>query len=494
MCLFTVCTSTFLPKYKGVYNLYQIDSINNLFLTTTSSSLFSNRRWIPPFFKRRMITSSSSSVRVEKTHHRVFLALGSNVSSPPKKLQRSLDHSTVSSSDDAPRVVTSSSASTTTTCHGWLPYTLHFTPFDDKEIGEEQDLQQDPLLVPSSTSCYPDDKISLATTSSLFPPPPTTRLPSDFRVLYLECAVALLRRFVGEVVNSSSLFASAPAYIGGGDKEDINRMMTTTSSHGSSGKSSKIKGTSITSQDYINAVVEVTTHLSPFDLLYTTQYIEFLLGRSSRHRHHRTHSQRSTPSPPPRNGDQHHQLVLNSPRRVDIDILVYDDITIDSPALTIPHPRLHERNFVLFPFHQIDPNYCIRVKRKHQVKSTVDHNSSSSCSSSRNSNYLSNTINIHEDAKSAPQTVTELRNLNVKYYKEMCKKVETGELNRNAIDGRFLYPTKYMALRCDHLYELSDSVPPLLMGVLNVTPDSFLDGVESRHRLEESRQVSARRL
>ena len=42
-------------------------------------------------------------------------------------------------------------------------------------------------------------------------------------------------------------------------------------------------------------------------------------------------------------------------RKIDIDILFYDDLVIDSPDLTIPHPHLQERNFILVPFLELAP-------------------------------------------------------------------------------------------------------------------------------------------
>ncbi len=43
------------------------------------------------------------------------------------------------------------------------------------------------------------------------------------------------------------------------------------------------------------------------------------------------------------------------PRTLDIDIISYDDVTSDDPALTLPHPRAHERSFVLVPWHDVEP-------------------------------------------------------------------------------------------------------------------------------------------
>jgi len=82
---------------------------------------------------------------------------------------------------------------------------------------------------------------------------------------------------------------------------------------------------------FLNAVVLVETSLSPFDLLAKTQEMERNMGRV-------------TKSP---NG--------YSDRLIDIDILFYDNLIIDQPALKIPHPLIVERDFVLMPLVEIAP-------------------------------------------------------------------------------------------------------------------------------------------
>jgi 2-amino-4-hydroxy-6-hydroxymethyldihydropteridine diphosphokinase len=79
-----------------------------------------------------------------------------------------------------------------------------------------------------------------------------------------------------------------------------------------------------------NAVVEGLTTLEPLALLRLLKGIERALGRQ----------------PGPRYG----------PRPVDIDILLYDDLILDTPELTIPHPRLAERAFALAPLAEIAPH------------------------------------------------------------------------------------------------------------------------------------------
>ncbi len=80
---------------------------------------------------------------------------------------------------------------------------------------------------------------------------------------------------------------------------------------------------------YLNACVEIATDLPPDALLRVTQGIENALGRT-------------------RSG------VYGEPRSCDIDILYYDTETVSAPGLTIPHPRAHERAFVLAPLCDID--------------------------------------------------------------------------------------------------------------------------------------------
>ncbi|MDE6721292.1 MAG: 2-amino-4-hydroxy-6-hydroxymethyldihydropteridine diphosphokinase [Bacteroidaceae bacterium] len=81
---------------------------------------------------------------------------------------------------------------------------------------------------------------------------------------------------------------------------------------------------------FLNAAVRVETELSPIALLDETQQIERTLGRT-----HKT-----------ADGQYHDRII-------DIDILLYDDLHIATPRLTIPHPHMHKRDFVLIPLHEI---------------------------------------------------------------------------------------------------------------------------------------------
>jgi len=79
--------------------------------------------------------------------------------------------------------------------------------------------------------------------------------------------------------------------------------------------------------------MSIDTSLQPWELLPLLLDIERLLGRD-----------RS-------------REVRHGPRRADIDILFFDDQIIQTPGLTVPHPRLHERRFVLEPLAQIAPDW-----------------------------------------------------------------------------------------------------------------------------------------
>ena len=81
---------------------------------------------------------------------------------------------------------------------------------------------------------------------------------------------------------------------------------------------------------FLNAAVCVETQLSPYELLHTTQQIERDLGRMQK-------SER---------GVYHDRII-------DIDILLYDDLHIQTPELTIPHPLMQQRDFVLIPLKEI---------------------------------------------------------------------------------------------------------------------------------------------
>ncbi|NCC21170.1 MAG: 2-amino-4-hydroxy-6-hydroxymethyldihydropteridine diphosphokinase [Alphaproteobacteria bacterium] len=82
---------------------------------------------------------------------------------------------------------------------------------------------------------------------------------------------------------------------------------------------------------YRNAVLRVETDISPSDLLSDVCGIEHEFGRV--------------------------RMAQNEPRVLDIDVLAYHDIVQDTPELILPHPRMHERAFVLMPMLEVAPDW-----------------------------------------------------------------------------------------------------------------------------------------
>ena len=85
--------------------------------------------------------------------------------------------------------------------------------------------------------------------------------------------------------------------------------------------------------DYINAVASFETVLDPLPLLRFLQSIEQLYGRERPYWH--------------------------APRTLDLDLLMYGDLVLNTPDLILPHPRLHERAFVLVPLAELDGQLLI---------------------------------------------------------------------------------------------------------------------------------------
>jgi len=81
---------------------------------------------------------------------------------------------------------------------------------------------------------------------------------------------------------------------------------------------------------FLNMCVKVETYMDPENLLRHLKRLEVALGRVPNHK--------------------------NGPRLIDIDILFYDDIAFNMPSIIIPHPRVHERGFVLVPLNDIAPD------------------------------------------------------------------------------------------------------------------------------------------
>ena len=88
---------------------------------------------------------------------------------------------------------------------------------------------------------------------------------------------------------------------------------------------------------FLNAVIKTQTSFSAEDLLSITKSIENKIGRIKN--------------------------VMNGPRLIDIDILLYDDLKLVTRSLVIPHPKMMERPFVLKPLKEVDPKLCASLNR-----------------------------------------------------------------------------------------------------------------------------------
>ena len=94
-----------------------------------------------------------------------------------------------------------------------------------------------------------------------------------------------------------------------------------------------------TAQDwFVNSVIKIETDLEPIDLYRMLKTIETRLGRKETFR--------------------------GGPRVIDLDLLLFDDRRIETEELQVPHPRFHERQFVLIPLSEIDPNLIHPILKK----------------------------------------------------------------------------------------------------------------------------------
>jgi len=89
---------------------------------------------------------------------------------------------------------------------------------------------------------------------------------------------------------------------------------------------------------FLNQVIKAKTYLDPEPLLKHLKRLEVALGRK--------------------------ESFPNGPRLIDMDILFYDDLVLNTAALSIPHPRLHERGFVLLPLMDINPDLVHPINKK----------------------------------------------------------------------------------------------------------------------------------
>ncbi len=96
------------------------------------------------------------------------------------------------------------------------------------------------------------------------------------------------------------------------------------------------KGQSI--PKYINAVVEIETDFSPQEILDELMRIEQDMGRSRSEK--------------------------GAPREIDLDLIVYENETIHTDQLCVPHPRMHERRFVMAPLAELNPQWVHPLLKK----------------------------------------------------------------------------------------------------------------------------------
>jgi len=91
-------------------------------------------------------------------------------------------------------------------------------------------------------------------------------------------------------------------------------------------------------ENFYNKVLKAQTYVEPEPLLKHLKRLEVALGRKPSFQY--------------------------GPRSIDMDILFYDDLVLNTAALTIPHPHVHERGFVLLPMMDIAPDYVHPVKQR----------------------------------------------------------------------------------------------------------------------------------
>lgn len=101
---------------------------------------------------------------------------------------------------------------------------------------------------------------------------------------------------------------------------------------------------------FLNAALQLETSLSPLELLKATQQIEVEMGRTQKS-----------------NGTYYDRII-------DIDILLYDDLILQTPELTLPHPLMQDRRFVMEPLLEIAPNVVHPVFKKTVVSLMRERN------------------------------------------------------------------------------------------------------------------------
>lgn len=167
----------------------------------------------------------------------------------------------------------------------------------------------------------------------------------DDRLQTITQAADLIRQRIGSVVACSHIYETAPWGVFAEGEKPL---------------------------DFYNQALEVSTTLSPHEALKEALDIEHQLGRR------RKEIGSSMPHP-----DNPQCTMLNSKlyssRPIDIDLIFYGDAVIDTPKLTIPHPRMHLRRFVLQPMCEIAPCYKHPILNKTLTELLNECTDTSSC-------------------------------------------------------------------------------------------------------------------
>lgn len=104
----------------------------------------------------------------------------------------------------------------------------------------------------------------------------------------------------------------------------------------------------VSQDEFVNGAVRIETNLAPEELMRRCLAIEAAMGRDRE------------------------KAVRWGPRLIDVDIILFDDVEMASETLQLPHPRFHERAFVLVPIADIAPDWVFRGKRLAELAGTID--------------------------------------------------------------------------------------------------------------------------
>ncbi|CDJ33679.1 hydroxymethyldihydropterin pyrophosphokinase-dihydropteroate synthase, putative [Eimeria mitis] len=298
-----------------------------------------------------------------------------------------------------------------------------------------------------------------------------TNFGGNLRLKILEDAIESIQKEIGSIDACSCLYESLPGYdVVAHQKKETHDLSLPL---------------------HLNAVLRVKTNTTdPNSLLEILQAIELKHGRDRSSTAVRLH------------------------RKLDLDLLFFQDahantIEIQTEKLTLPHPRLHNRNFVLFPLCDIQPDLVHPPTRK-QIKDLLVENLQ------RREEVLKGACSSSSDGNTAPAVYTLDGNLAIprrcfalnghqlwtvkggaeaavsdtlRWIEEVLKKYEIKENNAASDTPPPAFADTLLGLR---RFLLQEPRGPRLMGVLNVTPDSFSDGLKFYNNVEAAMQHAQR--